>query len=156
MSPVRRRVIGCGNPEAGDDALGILAVRAARSRLPPEVEVVEAGAAVRLIDLLDDVDAVVIVDAVRSGGERGPVGTLVRAEATSDGLSAKLRGTMSSHGLSVADSVGLAATLGPLPRITFLGLEAGPMEPGIGLSPAVRAALPVLVEAVVRTTVVRA
>jgi hydrogenase maturation protease len=147
---VRARVIGCGNPAAGDDALGLIAVRTARARLPAGVEAVEAGVAVRLMDLLDDIDAVVIVDAVRSRDGRRPVGTLVRVEASSAGLSAELGGTMSSHGLSVADSIDLAATLGPLPHITFLGLEAGAMDPGAGLSPEVRAALPGLVDAVVR------
>jgi hydrogenase maturation protease len=146
---MRVRVIGCGNPQAGDDALGILAVRAARERLPEHVDVVEAGVAVRLLDLLDGVDLVVIVDAVRSDDPGIPNGTLVRAEASPSGLPAEIRGSMSSHGVGVADAVGLAAALGPLPPITFLGLEADGMESGRGLSIAVAAALPVLVEAIV-------
>ena len=62
----RVRVIGCGNPEAGDDAVGLLAVRAARASLPSSIDVVEAGLALRVLDLLDGVDAVVVVDAVRA------------------------------------------------------------------------------------------
>ena len=113
----RVRVIGCGNPEAGDDAVGLLAVGLARRRLPPEVEVVQAGASVRVLDLLEDVDAVVIADAVRTpSGGRGP-GTIVRAVGDAGGLSSELRNSLSSHGLGLAEAVGLAAVMGPLPRV---------------------------------------
>jgi hydrogenase maturation protease len=149
----RVRVIGCGNPEAGDDALGLLAVGLARRRLPPQVEIVEAGVALRVLDLLDDVDAVVIVDAVREpGGGRAP-GTLVRTVADRAGLPAELRGSLSSHGIGLAEAVGLAAAMGPLPRVVFLGVEAGELTAGAGLSPAVAATLPRLVDAVVEETV---
>jgi hydrogenase maturation protease len=130
------RVIGCGNPEAGDDAVGLLAVGLARRRLPPEVEVVEAGLALKVLDLLEGVDAVVIADAVRApSGGREP-GAMVRAVGDPDGLPAELRGALSSHGLGIAEAVGL-------------GVEAGDLTAGHGLSVAVAAALPALVDALV-------
>ena len=145
----RVRVIGCGNPEAGDDAIGLLAVGLARRRLPPEVEVVEAGLALKVLDLLEDIEAVVIADAVRApSGGREP-GALVRAVGDPDGLPAELRSALSSHGLGIAEAVGLAAVMGPLPRVVFLGVEADDLTAGHGLSPAVAAALPALVDAVV-------
>lgn len=145
----RVRVIGCGNADSGDDALGLLAVRLARRRLPPEVEVVEAGVPLRVLDLLDDVDAAVIVDAVRTpGGGRDPA-TLVRAVGGPGGLPAELHGSLSSHGLGLAEAVGLAAAMSPLPRVVFLGVEAADLTAGADLSAAVRAVLPALVDAVV-------
>ena len=145
----RVRVIGCGNIEAGDDALGLLAVQLARPRLPVGIEVVEAGLSLRVLDLLDGVDAVVIADAVRTpGGERAP-GTLIRADGGPDGLPAELRGSLSSHGLGLAEAVGLAAALGPLPRVVFLGIEAADLTAGAPLSPAVQDTMPALVDAVV-------
>jgi hydrogenase maturation protease len=145
----RVRVIGCGNPEAGDDAVGLLAVGLARRRLPPEVDVVEAGLALKVLDLLEDVDAVVIADAVRtpSGGRKA--GALIHAIGDPDGLPAELRSALSSHGLGLSEAVGLAAAIGPLPRVVFLGVEAGDLTIGHGLSPAVAAALPALVDALV-------
>jgi hydrogenase maturation protease len=145
----RVRVIGCGNPEAGDDAVGLVAVGLARRRLPPEVEVVEAGVALRVLDLLEDVDAVVIADAVRAPSGGREVGELVRAVGDPDGLPAELRSALSSHGLGIAEAVGLAGAMGPLPRVVFLGVEADDLTAGHGLSPAVAAALPALVDAVV-------
>ena len=144
----RVRVIGCGNLDAGDDAVGLLAVREARASLPPEVEVVEAGLALRVLDLLDGVDAVVVVDAVRAQhGGRVP-GVLIRAEGGSGGLPVELRSSLSSHGLGLSEAVGLAGALGPLPRVVFVGVEVADLVAGHGLSPAVGAAFPALVDAV--------
>jgi hydrogenase maturation protease len=144
----RVRVIGCGNPDAGDDAVGLLAVREARGSLPRGVDVVEAGLALRILDLLDGVDAVVVVDAVRGSFDRKP-GALIRAEGGPDGLPAEIRSSVSSHGLGIPEAVALAGEVMPLPAVVFLGLEASDLEIGHALSPAVRAALPGLVEAIV-------
>jgi hydrogenase maturation protease len=145
----RVRVIGCGNPEAGDDAVGLLATRAARASLPSSIDVVEAGIALRVLDLLDGVDAVVVVDAVRAPEGGRVAGELVRVESGQDGFGADLRSSLSSHGLGLSEAVGLAAAMGSLPRVVFLGVEAADLEAGHGLSPAVAETFPLLVDAVI-------
>ncbi len=145
------RVIACGSEDLGDDAAGLLAVRDARSMLEvlPGVEVIEAGLGLRILDLLDGVDAALVVDAVRSpGGERHP-GELVRIEAGPDGLTADIGSSLSSHGFGVGEAVGLAAALGRIPRVVFLGVEAAGAEAGQPLSAAVSAAFPDLVRGIV-------
>lgn len=144
----RVRVIGCGNPDAGDDALGLMAVRSARERIPETVETIEAGTAARVIDLLEDVDAVVLVDAVRSVGMETD-GGLIRLVAAGSEVLMGVRTSLSSHGLGLVEVLGLASAVGPLPRVVFLGLEAGRTTMGSGLSPHVAAGLPGLVDAVV-------
>jgi hydrogenase maturation protease len=142
----RVRVIGCGNPDAGDDAAGLVAVGEARAALEaiPGVEVVEAAMPLAVVHLLEGVDGAVVVDAVRAPrGGRAP-GALVRAEAGPEGLPAALRSSLSSHGLGIVEAVGLAAALGETPRVVFLGIEAAEVTAGRGLSPAVQAAIPVL------------
>ncbi|HEX9124532.1 MAG TPA: hydrogenase maturation protease, partial [Actinomycetota bacterium] len=127
----RVRVIGCGTLDAGDDAVGLLAVREARERLEAiaGVEVLEA-AALDVVHLLEDVDGAVVVDAVRApSGLREP-GTIVRAEAGPDGLPADVRSSLSSHGLGLAEAVGLAAALGGMPRVVFLGIEVADVTAG--------------------------
>jgi hydrogenase maturation protease len=140
------RVIGCGNPDAADDAAGILAVASARQELErlAGVEVVGRAAPLGLVHLLEGADAVVVVDAIRTpGGGRDP-GTVVRAEAGPDGLPAELRSSLSSHGLGVAEAVALAAALGTAPRVVVLGVEAGSAGAGEPFSAAVVGALPQL------------
>jgi hydrogenase maturation protease len=149
MATSRRvRVIACGNPQAGDDALGLLAAEAVRRRVPDDVEVVEAGPATRVLELLDGTEVAIVIDAVRApDGARTP-GTLVRAEGDGDGLPAELRGSLSSHGLGLAEAVGLAAALGHAPRVIFHGVEAAGVEMGSPVSDAVTAAMPALLEAI--------
>jgi hydrogenase maturation protease len=150
----RVRVIGCGTPDAGDDALGLVAVRRARSALEtiPGVEVVEAGPILSVVDLLTDVRGAVVVDAVRTpGGHRAP-GELVRAEAGPDGLPVEVRSSLSSHGLGLAESIGLAAAVGARPRLVFLGVEVEDVTVGHPLSPRVSVALTELVDAIVADT----
>lgn len=144
------RVIGVGSPDGGDDAAGLLAARAVRQRVGPEVDVVEAASPLRVVDLLEGADVAIVVDAVRTGGGGRPRGTLVRAEADGAGaLAADLRSCLSSHGLGLAEALGLAAALGALPRVVLHGVEVGTVETGASLSPEVRAAMPALVDAVV-------
>jgi hydrogenase maturation protease len=146
----RVRIVGCGNPEAGDDAAGLLAVDRARPLVPSDVEVVTAPTALHVLDLLDGADSVLLVDAMRTtAGGRDP-GEVVRAESGPDGLPVALRSSLSSHGLGLAEAVGLAAALGPVPNVVFLGVEVGDVRAGRVLSPAVEAALPALVDAIVR------
>ena len=147
-SPRRVRVIACGNPQAGDDALGLVAAEAVRRRVPDDVEVVEAGPATRVLELLDETAVAIVVDAVRApDGDRAP-GTLVRTEGDGDGLPAELRGSLSSHGLGLAEAIGLAAALGHAPRVIFHGIEAAGVEMGSPISDAVTAAIPALLEAI--------
>ena len=144
----RVRVIGCGNPDAGDDAAGLLVAGALRDRVPGGVDVVLAGPAVRVLELLDGVDIAIVVDAVRSPtGARAP-GTLVRAEAGPDGLPAELRNSLSTHGFGLAEAVGLAAAVGTAPRVVFHGVEADDVRIGAPPSSPVAAALPGLEAAV--------
>jgi hydrogenase maturation protease len=144
-------VIGLGNPEAGDDAIGLLAVQLARPELAglPGVEIVQAGAGAHVLDLLQGVEAAVVVDAVRApSGGRAP-GTVVRVEAGPEGLPAEASSSLSSHGFGVAEAVGLAAALGEVPRVVFIGVEVAELTAGSPLSGPVEAALPALVTAVV-------
>jgi len=144
-------VIGLGNPEAGDDAVGLLSVQLARPELTelPGVEIVQAGAGVHVIDLLQGIEAAVVVDAIRAPlGGRAP-GTVVRVEAGPEGLPAEASSSLSSHGFGIAEAVGLAAALGEVPLVVFIGVEVAELTAGSPLSAPVEAALPALVAAVV-------
>lgn len=147
----RVRVIGCGNPDAGDDAAGLLAVRQARRALEAlrGVDVIEAGPGLRILDLLDDVDAVIVVDAVRSSDRSRPPGEIVRVEAGPDGLPADIGSSLSSHGFGLGEAIGLATAIGRAPRIVFFGVEVAEIEAGQPLSAAVAGALPNLVRSIV-------
>jgi hydrogenase maturation protease len=148
----RVRVIGCGTPDAGDDAVGIVAAGRVRDRVRADVEVLTAPTALHVLDLIEGADEVILVDAVRTAdGGRAP-GSLVREVAGPDGLSVALRSSLSSHGLGLGEAVGLASALGGRARVVFLGLEVADVRAGRGLSDAVAEALPALVDAIVEAS----
>ena len=133
------RIIGIGSP-FGEDACGMAAARALAREPPDGAEIVVAdrpGAA--LIELLDGVDATILIDAVRSGALPGTIHDLDLRELPGSCLR-----PVSSHDLGVAEAVQLAITLGRLPaRGRLLGIEIGPppRAPSSQIAPAMREAV---------------
>jgi hydrogenase maturation protease len=146
----RVRVIACGNPDAADDALAVLALREAAASLSglPGVELVELLDPLRLLELLEDVDGAVLVDAVRTPGGRRRPGTLVRL-GRSGWSEASAPASLSSHGLGLLEAVALASALGRVPAIVILGLEASDTTLGRAPTRPVAAAIPRLAGAIV-------
>ena len=148
------RVIGCGNPDAGDDAAGIVAVERARDALEAVggVEVLPLASPLDVVHYLDGADAVVVADAIRTpGGGRAP-GTVVRAVVGPGGPPAEVRSSLSSHGFGVVEAFGLMGAIGPVPRIVLVGVEVEQTAAGRPMSPTVRAAMPELIDALVQET----
>ena len=138
-------VIGVGNPLRGDDAAGLVVARRARERGVEAIE--QEGEPVGLIEAFAGHDAVVVVDAVRSGA---PAGTVHRADVSSVPLPAPFTAPASTHTLGLGEAIELARALDRLPaRIVVFGVEGERFDTGAELSPAVAAALGPLVDAVV-------
>jgi hydrogenase maturation protease len=136
-------VIGVGNPDRGDDALGLEVARQLRAGSPGDVLVLEEdGDAAGLLAALEGRRLAVIVDAASSGAAPGAVR---RFEAHSGPLPACLRHA-SSHSLGPAEAVELARALGGLPpAVIVYGVEGHCFGPGRRMSPAVEAAIPEVV-----------
>jgi hydrogenase maturation protease len=144
---MRVRVIGCGNRDRRDDAAGILAVERVAPSLAglPGVEVSVTASALDAVDLLEGIDAAVLVDAVRSpDGARTP-GTIVLDVR---GLPGSVRSSLSSHGLGLAEAASIAAALGRAPRVVFVGVEVADASDGAEPSPVVTAAIPRMAAAI--------
>lgn len=142
---VRLRVVGCGNPYAGDDSAGLEVVRRLRARGDCACELLEMPqASVELLDLLQDAAAVLFVDAVSSGA---PPGTLHLAALPAPGIEPRALGLLSSHGWGLAEMLGLAGAMRrQTPRLMLLGVEVGTVEPGRARTPAVEEAIQTVVE----------
>ena len=140
---MRRLVLGIGNLDRGDDAVGVLVARRLRALLPPEIEVREAsGEGAGLLDAWQGAEEVWLIDAVRPSGSPGRI---YRLDVTTTPLPSDFF-HYSTHAFGVAEAVELARVLGDLPRALFVyGIEAQSVRPGAPLSPAVEAALEVVV-----------
>lgn len=130
-------VAGIGNLFLGDDAFGVEVLRRLSSReLPEGVRAVDFG--IRGIDLtyalLESWDAVVFVDASRRGGEPG---TLYVLEPAADGPPC-----IEAHAMDPVRVLSFARMLGAVPQLLrVVACEPENVEEGIGLSPAVEAAV---------------
>jgi hydrogenase maturation protease len=140
---VKIAVIGLGQSLRGDDAAGLEAVRTWQQQFPESagrvsVELSELPG-LGLLDLLDGMDAAVLVDALHSPDQPGHLFIL-----RSDDLAAFSPDAQSAHGWGVAETLSLGLRLHPTLgkcRISLVGIAGGQFELGAGLSPAVRAGL---------------
>ncbi len=137
-------VIGIGNPYRRDDGIGPAAAAALGELHLPDADVVAAdGEPAALIETWTGRKLAVIVDAVRR--EPSTPGRIWRSTA------ADLHGgaVASSHALGIPEALHLAQVLGRVPgQLVVYAVEAACLDLGEGLSPAVSAALPQLLRAV--------
>ena len=135
-------VIGLGNELRGDDGAGIEVARRLRG-LAAEAGIdvrAQQGEPAGLIDGWSGRKAVLIVDTMRSGAEPG---TICRFDASCEPLPAQLRGSSSTHALSLAEAIELARALEQLPpRAVVFAIEGQRFETGAALSDEVRAVIP--------------
>ena len=141
-------VLGLGNVLLEDDGVGGAAVSLLldRSDVPQGVQVLDGGTlGLSLLPHLEAADTVILVDAVRTDAAAG---SLVRLDG--DEVAPAVATRLSPHQVGVADLLDGARWLGRYPhRVILLGLVPASIELGVGLSPAVHASLPDLVDAIV-------
>lgn len=140
-------VIGTGNEQCGDDAIGPLVARRVQALHLPGVEV-HAGDfdPLSLIDLWKDAGAVILIDAMSSG--RAP-GTIERFEAHARALPSGPFPARhaSTHSMGVPEAIELSRALRQLPgRFIVYGVEGRNFSPGSPLSPEVDPAMDRVVE----------
>ena len=148
MPPRRILVAGVGNVLYGDDGFGVeLAWRLAKRELPSGVKVIETGiGGMSLVqELMLGYDAVLLLDAHRSGGAPGTVRLLEPTLPDLSALDAHQRRDYfaDTHYATPMRALSLLEHLGHLPRrIAVIGCEPSLQEGlQIGLSTSVSAAL---------------
>ena len=148
MNPPNILIACIGNIFLGDDAFGVEVARALSARsLPANVKLVDFG--IRGWDLtyslMEDHDAVILVDAVPRGEAPGTL-YLIEPDVNDAGSSPQDI-QLDAHNLDPAKVLRLAASLGGRQnRILLVGCEPTPMDSeqdmAMGLSDAVGAAIP--------------
>lgn len=134
------RVIGIGQPAAGDDGVAWAVVEALRREpLPDGVALQCVREASALVPLLEG--RVVLIDALLA--DPGDIHLLDEHELDSAAMC-----RLSSHGISVPEAIGLARALGQDSQLSIVGIGIAPPQPTPTLSPAVAAAVPAAVRAV--------
>ena len=137
-------VAGMGSEHRRDDGAGPAVARHTAAEAPATRDI---GPIVDPLDLLgrwDGADLAVVIDAVSSGARPGTVRVV---DVTAGGSAPR---PTSTHGIGLLDVLRLARTIDQAPtRVIVVGIEGGDFGRGVGLSPAVQAAIPVAVRRVV-------
>jgi hydrogenase maturation protease len=139
-------VLGIGNRDRGDDAVGLLVLDELMARRLQGVDLIPGdGDPGWMLDAWEGRQCAVVVDAVVTGAAPG---TIVRFDASRTAVPANAR-LSSSHTLGAATSVELARAIGRLPdRLVVIGVEADSMALGSALTPAVATAVELAADAV--------
>lgn len=147
----RRIAVFCmGNKLMLDDGVGPAAYEELTERYeaPENVDLFDVGClSLDMITCVRDCDTVITVDAVDGTGAEP--GTVFRFEP--DAMARHSGATASLHDLKLVDLFDAAALLGYEAEGLCLGMQvenASPAHAAVGLTPAVHAALPLLVDAV--------
>ena len=140
-------VIGVGNHDRGDDAVGLAVAERIRAAAPRGVDVIMLeGDQLALLDAWADATDVYVVDAVCSGSRPGTVFHFDAARP----LPARF-GHRGSHTFSLADVVELARALGTLPpHLTGYGIEGNRFDVGAPMSPETHAAVEDVTDSLLR------
>lgn len=142
-------VVCLGNELVGDDGIGIRIGRVLQKLpLPPNVDVlIRPNLGLDLIELLEQYDEVVIVDAMTSGRVPGSCIRLDPREAASMASCPSC-----SHSLGIAEILQLVGRMFPERAeraVRIVGVEAASIDEfGVGLSDPVKCALPSAVDMV--------
>lgn len=143
-------VLGLGNVLMRDDALGPFVIQTllARYRFPEGVSVEDLGTpGLELTPYLERQDAVIVIDTVKADGPPGEV-RLYRREALLRHPPAQ---RISPHDPGLKETILTLELHDAAPReVLVVGVVPEIVDHGIGLSPAVRAAVPAVEAEVLR------
>lgn len=127
-----RRLIGIGNPDRGDDAVGLVVADQVATW---EVTKATSGPFDLVYEWRPE-DEVVIVDAMSSGAEPG---TVLDIDVRSAAMPLPNEDFRSSHSFGPGDLVALAHAIDRVPAsLRVIGIEADNLELGAPLSDSVR------------------
>ena len=133
---------GVGNTLFSDEGLGPMAVDyiVRHYSVPERLSIVDGGTkGFALVELLSEVEAAVVVDAVRGGMQPGYI---YRVELTRG--QCPVSPLFSLHQLGLSELVELATMVNRGLTVVLIGMEPQSLSPSMGLSALIRLRLPVL------------
>ena len=147
MKPIL--ILGLGNLLQCDDGVGCrVAQELERRALPGNVDVIDGGTpGIGLLNLFEGRERVIIIDAAEMNLNAGEFRRFEPQDVTLTGS----KDRFSLHRTGVMDALALACELNmALPPIVFFGVQPAIVDWNDALSPAVQAALPRVIDAILR------
>lgn len=149
MKPKQIMILGVGNLLFTDEGVGVRVAEALQDRyeFPDNVRVVDGGTlGLNLLGVISAADHLIVVDAVRKGGEPGFLYRLA-----GDEIPKRILAKNSLHQVELLEALTCCQALDRVPETVILGVEPEDITTmGIELTPTVRAKIDDLVEAVLQ------
>ncbi|MDR3584452.1 MAG: HyaD/HybD family hydrogenase maturation endopeptidase [Desulfosporosinus sp.] len=144
MDSPKIMVMGVGNILLSDEGLGVRFLdELAKTPLPANVEILEGGTAgLELVHLVQEVDFLIIVDAVNAKAEPG---ALFRFHPHDIQVFPE-RYEVSFHQIGIIEVLTMAKLLGQAPQTLIFGVQPKSLEWGLDISPEIQALFPRLAE----------
>jgi len=138
-------VLGVGNLLLKDEGVGVhVAQKMMRMDLPENVQVVDGGTAtLDILPLVDGVDRLIIVDALKGGEAAGTIYKLTPEDIMQD-----KQEPLSLHQIDLLQTLDMCALIGSKPSTVIIGIEPKEISFAVGLSSEVEGRIPRVIELV--------
>jgi hydrogenase maturation protease len=136
-------VLGIGNVLLRDEGVGCHVVHALEGISPPDVKTIEGGTCADALQLLEDADKLVIVDAVKGGGMPGQIYRFHLED-----VSVEQKPFLSLHDMGLLDSLILMKLWHNIGETVIIGVEPRELGWGLELSPELQEKMPRIIDAV--------
>jgi hydrogenase maturation protease len=144
----RTAIVGVGNMLLRDEGIGVHLAQELSAKMPSdsEVQIIDGGTCPDIFPSLGGVEHLIIVDAVKAGGEPGTIYRFMPEEITNMG-----NALASAHHIDLIEGLTMMHLLGMKPRRTvIIGVEPQEIGWGLELSPSLQKVLPRLVNVVLQ------
>jgi hydrogenase maturation protease len=136
-------VVGIGNMLSRDEGVGCHVVHALGGICLPDVEVIDAGTCADALQLGENADKLVIVDAARGGGMPGQI-----YRFHPDDIRLEQKPFLSLHDMTLLDNLMLMKVWHEIGETVIIGVEPKELGWGLELSPEVQGKMPQIIKAV--------
>lgn len=145
MTKPRLMILGVGNLLLRDEGVGVQVIKALEDRpLPAGIELLDGGTlGIDLLAYISEAERIIVVDAVKGGGEPGAIYRL-----TPEILGQFKEQALSLHQVGFLEVLDLSEQLGNRPEAIIYGIEPQVIDWGLELTEPVQAAVPRVVELV--------
>jgi len=136
-------VVGIGNVLLRDEGIGCHVVHTMEGIPLPDVEIIDGGTCLDVLQLLEDADKLVIVDAVKGGGTPGQI-----YRFHLDDITLEQKPFLSLHDVGLVDNLMLMQLWYNIGEAVIIGVEPREINWGLELSPELREKMPQIIDAI--------
>jgi hydrogenase maturation protease len=136
-------VLGIGNLLLRDEGIGCHVAHAMEEIPLPDVKIIDGGTCPDVLQFLEDIDKLVIVDAVKGGGTPGQI-----YRFHLDDITLEQKPFLSLHDVGLVDNLMLMQLWHNISETVIIGVEPREINWGLELSPELQEKMPQIIDTI--------